>query len=89
MRVYDVEARSRVAVSQLACRARERSRAGSELVQLDLDTVKRAQRGHLIAYEAAALGMPRVGQHVGDHERAQDASTVALWNDGARAQRSR
>jgi hypothetical protein len=33
--------------------------------------------------------MRRVGQHVGDHERAQYASTVALWNDGARAQRSR
>ena len=58
-------------------------------MQFNLDTVELAQCSHLIAHEATALGMGRVGQHVGDHERAQDAPTVALWNDGARAQRSR
>jgi hypothetical protein len=29
-----------------------------------------------------------VGQHVGEHQRAQDAPTVALWNDAPRAKRN-
>ena len=55
-------------------------------MELDLEPVEQAQRGDLVADEAPALGMGGVGEHVGDHQRAQDPPTVALWNDGARAQ---
>ena len=66
---------------------RQRARTGRELVQLDLQSVELSQRGDLVADEAPALGMGGVGEHVGDHERAQDPSKVALWNDGPRARR--
>jgi ribonuclease PH len=55
----------------------ERLGAGRELVQLDLEVGELAQRGDLVADEAPALGMGGVGEHVRDHQRAQDASTVA------------
>ena len=45
----------------------------------------RRSAAHLVAHEAPALGMSGVGKHVRDDERAHDAPTVALWNDGAHA----
>ena len=67
---------------QLARRRHERAAARRELVQLDLEPVEAPQRADLVAHEAPALGMGGVGEHVGDDERAHDAPTVALWNDG-------
>jgi hypothetical protein len=32
--------------------------------------------------------MGLVGKHVGEHQRAQDAPTVSLWNDATDATRS-
>jgi ribonuclease PH len=52
-------------------------------VKFDLDTIEQAQGGHLVADEASPLRMSGIGKHVGDHQSAQDPSTVALWNDGA------
>ena len=69
--------------------ARERARAGWELVELDVDVLQTAQCCDLVAHEAAALGVGSVGEHVRDHERSHEPSTVALWNDGGGGKRSR
>ena len=71
VRVHDVEALV-VAAAQRQRGAGQRAGAGRELVQLDVQAVERAQRGHLIADEAAALGVRGVGQHVRDDERAHE-----------------
>ena len=86
MGVDDIEARPHAAARRAggaaprACRspagaesrARQLRGAGWELVELDVEAVDRAQGGDLVAHEAAALGVRRVGLHVGDHERAHD-----------------
>ncbi len=88
VRVYDVELRCMAeARAQLASGGEQRAGTRRELVQLDLDAVEPAQRGHLVADEAAALGVAGIGPHVRDHECPQDPPTVALWNDAPRARR--
>ena len=62
------------APAQLDRRARQRARSRRELVELDVQAAELAQRGDLVADEAAALGMGGVGEHVGDDERAHDRS---------------
>lgn len=75
--VYDVHPFFAVTAAQLRRAANQRAWAGSELVQLNLDSaVQSAQRRHLVAHELAALRMSGVGQHVRDDQRAH-ALTVA------------
>jgi ribonuclease PH len=76
------------APSHVAGRPSERACPWDELVELHLEPVELAQRGDLVAHEAAALGVGAVGQHVRDHEGAHDASTVSLWNDARVSERS-
>jgi hypothetical protein len=79
--VNDVQARARTlpraepaaaykAPAQCDRRGRQSPGARRELVELDVHVVQLAQGGDLIANEAPALGMGRVGEHVRDHERA-------------------
>ena len=83
--VHDVRSRSP------AARERRRSRAPPPRARGRPAGTRRArpraprapQRLDLVAHEAPALGMGAVGKHVRDDERAHDAPTVALWNDGA------
>jgi len=65
----------------------KRPATGRELIELDIQLVQLAQRGDLVAHEAPALGVARVGEHVGYHQRPQHPLTVALWNDGLRGER--
>ncbi len=82
VRVHHVESAAAGAVTeapaQLERASRERARAGRELVQLHLHAAELCERGHLVAHEAAALGVRGVGAHVRYHERAHDPPTVAL-----------
>ena len=85
--VDDVEA-LRPRRSGGAARAPRRASArgpGRELVQLDLQSVEARSASTWSRTKLPALGVGAVGQHVGDHERAHDPPTVALWNDGPRA----
>ena len=67
-----------MAAAQIACRVHQRTRAGRELVKLDVESVEPAQGGDLIAHEAAALGVLGVGQHVGDDQGAHAPDRSAL-----------
>jgi hypothetical protein len=58
-----------VAAAQLASGIYERGAAGGELVQLNLRVAQPAQRVHLVAHEATALGVAGVGKHVGHDQR--------------------
>jgi glutamate racemase len=78
MGVHDVEALGVAeALAQLARGAGKCGGPRRELVQLDFDSAERAQRGGLVAHEAAALGVRGVGLHVGVHQRAHVPPKVA------------
>ncbi len=68
-----------VMAAQPAGGREQRGAAGRELIQLDLHTRRSAaQRIHLVAHEAAPLGMAGVGKHVGHHQRAHARDGSAL-----------
>jgi hypothetical protein len=68
--VHHIEAIARIAPAQIPCGAQQRARAGRELIQLHVPVAETPQRVDLVAHESSPLGMGRVGEHVGQHERA-------------------
>lgn len=78
MCVYDIQTRLAITAAQMADGAKQRPRPGRKLIQLDLDVLQSGQSADLIAHEPSALGMGRVGQHVGQHQRTQHPLKLAL-----------
>ena len=76
MGVHHVKALAFVASAQVPRGMGEGSPSGRELVQLDLQlhvcVSQCLQRADLVAHEATPLGVSRVSEHVGQHERAHE-----------------